>query len=281
MSIKTCNPSVIFTLLFALLPLHSIAEPQRIISTDSSASNLLMTLGLSEELVAVDVTTQLPKGKTLANVGYHRNLSAEGLLSLEPTLVVGSEHMGPEATIRALDQAGVEIIQLPTAMTTFQLKENITQLAKLLGAEDAGHESILSIDAKLNQLKKLSIGGQTAVFLLSNNGNTLRAAGTGTGGAAFLKLLGADSIVHFENYRNLSAEALLSLEPDIIIIASTNPNADTAELIRNSPALELTHAAKKQKIIAVNASALIAGISTAAIDEALRISKTLTHTSAL
>ncbi|MGB0733410.1 MAG: ABC transporter substrate-binding protein [Pontibacterium sp.] len=78
----------------------SSSQQERLISTDANATQILFKLGMGDKIIAVDVTSKLPaQADSLPNVGYHRRLSGEGLLSLNPSLVIGSNHMGPpEAT---------------------------------------------------------------------------------------------------------------------------------------------------------------------------------------
>jgi iron complex transport system substrate-binding protein len=250
-------------------------QAQRIISTDSSSTNLIIALGLSEQLVAIDVTSTAPPGKTLPSVGYHRNLSAEGMLSLAPTLVIGNEHMAPQATVNALQQAGVILVRLVTPLSITQLKANIKQLASALGATANGKDYLANLDEKINRLNLPAHRSQQSLFLLNANGNTLRAAGRGTGGAAFLELLGSQNAVQFEKYRNLSAEALIAMAPDIVVVASTEPQTSIKDIIHSSPALLQTPAAASGKIFVVDGGALVAGMSSAALDEALRINQQL------
>ena len=60
------------------------------------------------DLVGVDTTSLYPEAaRRLPSVGYARSLSAEGVLSLRPTLIVASEDAGPPAVLRQLSAAGV------------------------------------------------------------------------------------------------------------------------------------------------------------------------------
>ena len=113
------------------------AEPKRLVSADAGATNMIVALGLADSLVAVDVTS--PASGDLAElprIGYHRNLSAEGLLSLSPTHLVGTDHMGPDTTLSVLEGAGVELIRLPAAYSLPALKSNLQAMAEALGGND-------------------------------------------------------------------------------------------------------------------------------------------------
>ena len=55
------------------------------------AGQLILALGGEQSLVATDISSVEPKN--LPRVGYHRALSAEGILSLAPTRLIGSDEM--------------------------------------------------------------------------------------------------------------------------------------------------------------------------------------------
>ena len=96
------------------------AEPVRLLSTGSSTTELVLALGAEQQLVAVDSTSDVPNNKGLPKLGYHRQLSAEGILSTQPSLVIGSEEMGPESVLNLVRQAGVTVESLPEAQTVKQ-----------------------------------------------------------------------------------------------------------------------------------------------------------------
>ena len=83
------------SLLGCALSLSSLpaAAKERIVSIGPATTELILALGGEQSLVATDVSSPEPRG--VPKVGYHRALAAEGILSLSPTLVVGSDEMGP------------------------------------------------------------------------------------------------------------------------------------------------------------------------------------------
>ena len=149
--------SIALVLLVCWLPTTVKAESiQRLISTDAGVTQLLFDLKVDQNLVAVDVTSHLPEGyRELENIGYHRNLSAEGLLSLAPSAVIGSEHMGPPPVVHALKAANVPLVQLHSATTTDQLFKNIETVAAAVNAQQQAKALAASLQKKLNQLEHL------------------------------------------------------------------------------------------------------------------------------
>lgn len=248
------------------------SPPLRIISTDAGATELILALGAGRHLIAVDVTTRLPEGfRDLPNVGYHRNLSAEGLLALQPTLVVGSDHIGPAVVLRALRHAEIDVVQLPTAQTPAQLRTNIHTLAAVLGREASAQQLMEQIEKKLSYLQAHPLTGTRAAFLLDTEPGKLRLAGSQTAGAALLQLIGSTNIATYNNYRTVAAETLVALRPEIILIAGQEPEQDALRLMRTHSVLAHTPAGHEQHILGINGNCLVAGLSLAAIDEAVRL----------
>ena len=83
---------VFFISLFVVMPLWACdkqaKDPSRIAVAGGSITEILYFLGEESRIVAVDITSNFPEAATsLPSIGYVRNLSAEGTLSLNPTLV--------------------------------------------------------------------------------------------------------------------------------------------------------------------------------------------------
>ena len=96
-----------FALALSLLGCSALSLPavaqERIVSIGPATTELIMALGGEQSLIATDVSSPEPKG--LPRVGYHRALAAEGILSLAPTRLVGSDEMGPPPALEQLRRA--------------------------------------------------------------------------------------------------------------------------------------------------------------------------------
>src|SRR5690349_12078465 len=81
-----------------------IADASRIVSIGGAVTEILYALGLKERIVAIDSTSLYPPdaAREKPSVGYMRALSAEGVLGLNPSLVLASEGSGPKETIAVL-----------------------------------------------------------------------------------------------------------------------------------------------------------------------------------
>ena len=115
----------------------STLAAERIISAGSSVTELILALGAEQQLVGIDVTSVTPPSLALPKVGYHRQLSAEGLLALEPTQLLGSNEMGPDTTLNQLKSAGVDVEVINSDSTPQGLLQRIDQIASLTHSEAA------------------------------------------------------------------------------------------------------------------------------------------------
>lgn len=90
--------------------------PERIVAAGGVITEVLYALGLQDRLVGIDSTSQFPAEalKDKPNIGYVRALSAEGVLSLRPSLVMAITSAGPPDAISLLNEAGCASHGFPT-----------------------------------------------------------------------------------------------------------------------------------------------------------------------
>jgi iron complex transport system substrate-binding protein len=248
----------------------------RVVSIDANATGILIGFGLADSIVAVDVTSQmLVSDKGLPNLGYHRALSAEGVLSTEPSLVIGSNHMGPVKVIDTLNAAGIPLIQLQAATNSVELVTNIRFLGDQLGLESHAGELIEQVTGQQQLIsQRAEQQSLSMVFLLDMSERGLSKAGAGTTGAALVSLLGGQGLSSYGGYQSIAIEALLELDPDVILIGGEEPGADAAQaFLAKHPLLAHTRAVKNNRLLNVDSGTMVAGVSLGVMDEAERLSR--------
>src|SRR5690606_2105580 len=88
------------------------AASPRVVSVGGSTTEIVYALGAGDALVGVDSTSLYPaEADALPDIGYVRQLSAEGLLSLNPDLILAGSEAGPAAALEQSASAGVEIVK--------------------------------------------------------------------------------------------------------------------------------------------------------------------------
>ncbi|MCX2959272.1 MAG: ABC transporter substrate-binding protein, partial [Serratia symbiotica] len=84
------------------------------ISIGGDVTEIVFALGAGDEVIARDSTSLQPKAvKKLPDIGYMRQLNAEGILSLKPTLVLTTELAQPALVLTQLSESGVKVVSVP------------------------------------------------------------------------------------------------------------------------------------------------------------------------
>ena len=122
------------------------ADASRIAVAGGSLVEVLYALGEEERIVAVDRTATWPAAaRELPQIGYVRNVSAEGLLALEPTLVLGEHDMGPPEVVEQLERLGIDMLLVPEDFTADGIRAKVRCVADALGRESAGEALAASL----------------------------------------------------------------------------------------------------------------------------------------
>ncbi|MCP1601849.1 iron complex transport system substrate-binding protein [Aeromonas caviae] len=267
-----------FSLLGCALSLSSpsVMAVERIVSIGPATTELILALGGEQSLVATDVSSPEPRG--VPKVGYHRALAAEGILSLSPTLVVGSDEMGPNSTLDQLRRANVKVEVMATAPTLANLNERIDTLAHLLGDQAAGSKlkeeiaaqsGTLAAQAKQNKPLKVA-------FLLLHKGQPTSIAGGNTTASALVTLAGGvNPVAGLHDYKPVSTESLIELQPDLVLVSGRDwqQYQDPDAVLSQVPALSATPAGKNKAIHAIDGHALQGGLSLRSLQQANQIAQ--------
>lgn len=249
---------------------------ERIISAGAAVTELIIALEQQDKLVAVDVTSQLPSDLALPKIGYHRQLSAEGLLALGADQLIGSDEMGPDAALDQLKSAGVSVDIVNTKATAAGLLERIDEIAKLTDAQPQA--AALKVQVK-NQLQSLSQQPQAdakkILFLLIHEGRPANVAGKDTTPNVIIELAGGinPAAEKLTSYKPLSTEAMVEMQPDIILVSgrSYDKLGGADEILKRMPMLAATPAGQNKQFITIDGHALVGGLGLQSLAEAQRI----------
>jgi len=240
-------------------------EPKaRIISVGSSITELFFALGAEDQLVAVDVTSRhYIKDSALAQVGYHRQLSAEGLMALNPSDLIGSNEMGPEKTLEQLKAAQVNVIEVPSGNSQEALIARINLIATITHTQDKAVALTQSVVQSIAQLRQQKLSSTPNVlFMMINEKRPATVAGANTSIDKIITLAGAvNPAATMDSYKSMSYEAIIALQPDYILVSqhAWDQFGGKVEIVRKLPLLAATPAGSQLHIMPVASSAIIGG----------------------
>lgn len=230
----------------------------RIISAGGGITEIIYALGAGHQLVGTDTTSSFPKAaKNLPSMGYQRNLSAEGILSLAPDLLLISPAAGPPAVLNQISAAGIPVKTIEEDYTKEGLIKKIRHIAALVDKQNQSEPLLTRLNADFDTLEKTR--GQTGqrpriLFLLTVSRGNLLAAGSDTPADAMIQLAGGSNAMNsFSSYKPVSTEALISAAPDIILCTDLTLNSvGGLEKLLNIPGFKLTPAGHKGRVIVMD-----------------------------
>ena len=259
-------------------------DSSRITAAGGSITEIIYFLEQESRLIAVDVTSNYPKSAmNFPSIGYVRALSAEGVLSLDPTLIIGENDMGPPSVIDQINRTNVETRVLPEIHSASGIIQKIECVGKMIGMKK--NEIDFYNNKLLKQVSQLENStsdaeGKKIIYILSMQSGSPLIAGSNTSGDGLISLAGGiNPLSSFEGWKPVGTESIIQAEPDLIIISERGLKGfGTIEELSNHPALYLTPAAQNNNILALDGMASL-GFGPRTIDTALQIAKILNASS--
>lgn len=236
----------------------SRSTTSRVVSVGGSLTEIVYALEATDGLVGTDTSSGYPEAATrLPQVGYQRRLSAEGVLSLNPTLVLATADAGPPAAIAQVRSAGVPVVVVPNARTADGVKEKIRTVARALGREEKGEELARNLDADLALAREYVAGAKKkpkVLFIYARGQGTMMVSGSGTSAHTMIQLAGAvNAVSGYENYKPLTAEAVVAASPDLILMLTSGlESLGGVDGLLKTPGLALTPAGQNRRIVAMD-----------------------------
>jgi iron complex transport system substrate-binding protein len=233
--------------------------PQRVIAVGGVITEVIYALGLQDRLVGVDSTSQFPPDalRDKANVGYVRALSAEGVLSLKPSLVMLIDGAGPPGAVSLLAETGVNLSRIPDETSAEGVATKIEAIGSALGAAEAASRLASQTRAGFAELTALRSGiakPRRVLFVLSVQNGRVMVGGRNSSADAIIRHAGAVNVADgIEGYKTMTDEAIMAGAPDVILMMSHNVNHATApDALFAMPAFAETPAARQKRLIAMD-----------------------------
>lgn len=234
-------------------------DTSAIITLGGDLTEIVYALGQENSLVAVDSSSVYPaETATLPEVGYVRNLSAEGVLSLNPSLILASEDAGPPEVIEQLRQAGVPLFVVPGEDSIEGAKTKIETIGTLLNAQAEATDLTNQIDLDLSEAQLYVDAAAdvtpSVMFVYARGAGTLSVSGTDTSAHAMIELAGAqNAVTGYEGYKPLTAEAAVSAAPDVLLFLERGlESVGGYKGLTDLPGLALTPAYENERVVALD-----------------------------
>ena len=248
---------VALVLLAALACGRETPAGQRVVGVSKQINEYLYEIHAESVLVARDLTSIYPDAITrLPSVGYHRALSAEGIISMRPTLLLTDGNVGPDAVLAQVRKVGIPVEIMKPGATLDSAQLLMMRLGQRFHHERQA-DSVLAawrqgLAAALADSLQWAAGPKPRVLLMHfgqiNNGYL--AVKRGTPADQMLRWAGGvNAIDSTGGMMRLTPELIATLAPDVIIATDVGfDRVGSADAFAALPGVSLTPAAKAGRI---------------------------------
>lgn len=232
-------------------------QAQRIVCIAKQYNEIIYALGAQEHLVAVDVSsTYPPEIKKLPTVGYHRALSAEGIISMQPTLIIHDNNVGPEHVMQQMEQLKIPMKTFSKAKDLDETKALMKEMGSYFHKEKEADSLCQKLDRDMQQALQGPVPKDTPTVVIIHYGraNNVYLTMTKKSQAAQMIQWAGGKIVTDgdKGMQNLSAEVVAASDPDIVLLTDFGyDRLGVPEKIKELPGVATTKAAKNNRIYRV------------------------------
>ena len=236
----------------------TIENPARIVSIGGAITEILYALGLEDRLAGVDATSLFPAAalRDKPNVGYMRQLSAEGVLGLNPSLVLAMQGSGPKETMDVLEAAKVPLVLVPEIISEQGLLDKIRLIGHAMGADARAACLTAVVGGDLEQLRELRAKVTKPVrvmFVISLLSGRAMVAGRKSAADEIIRLSGGvNAIDGYDGYKMINDEAIVAAKPDVVLSIQRGKDSVEDEAVFAHPAFAMTPVVANKAFISMD-----------------------------
>lgn len=236
----------------------TIEDTSRLVTLGGPVTEIIFALGAGDKVVGVDTSSVYPEQATqLPQVGYQRQLAAEGVLALNPTLILATTEAGPPEAVAQLKDSGVTVLILAAEESVEGAKAKIRGLAQALSTEAKGEDLIQKLEADLaeaEQLQRQVSSKPKVMFIYARGPGAVNVAGLDTAADAMIRLAGGVNVAQdYVGYKPLTAEAAVAAAPDVLLLLSRGlESLGGKEELLQQPGLAQTPAGQNGRVLAMD-----------------------------
>ncbi|TDC61702.1 ABC transporter substrate-binding protein [Actinomadura sp. GC306] len=238
----------------------TVRDVRRVLAVNlyGSLAEIVHALGLGDRLVGRDVSTTFPAARELPLVtGQGHDLSAEGALKLDPSVVITDKSMGPPEVLDQLRESGVPVVLIDDRQTLPAVGEHIRAVAAALGVPEAGRELAARVAGEIEGAAGQASAGRLRVAFLYLRGTAgvYLIGGEGAGSDAMIEAIGATdagTAIGLSGFRPLTSEGLINAAPDVLLVMTAGlDSVGGVDGLLKLPGVAQTPAGRNRRVVDV------------------------------
>lgn len=242
--------------------------PQRVVSVSKQINEFMYDIGAEDVIVARDLTSVYPSEITeKPSVGYHRALSAEGIISMRPTLFLTDGNVGPDAVLEQLRAVGIPILTLEPGRTVESAQNQLARLGEEFHHEHEADSVMAAWRTAMGSVAEDSArwaedSTPRPRVLLMHFGqianNYLAIKRGSIGDRVLMWAGGVNAIDSTGGMMRLTPELIAKAAPDVIIATDVGfDRVGSAEEFAQMPGVALTPAARSGRVYRIDESEIM------------------------
>ncbi|MYY83060.1 MULTISPECIES: ABC transporter substrate-binding protein [unclassified Streptomyces] len=246
----------------------TVRDTSRIVPLTGSLNEIVFTLGLGDNVVARDITATFEQARKLPVVTRAHDVSAESVLSLEPTVVLADSTTGPAEAVDQIRDAGIPLVVFDPAKGLDDVGPRIDAVAKALGVEKAGAELTARTERRIAEVRADIPGGtrgkkpRVAFLYLRGSASVYLLGGRESGASSLLEAAGAADAGKEsglkKDFTAITSEALAKAAPDAILVMTKGlDSVGGVDGLLKVPGVAETPAGLDRRVVSVDDGVLL------------------------
>ena len=234
-------------------PLTLPKQPKAIISFSPGVTEILFAIGAGPQVIAADQFSDYPaEAKALKQRVKYTGPDVESALALSPDLVIMSR--AQRTSVERFRSAGLPVFYTPEPDSLDAIVENVRMWGRLTGHPTEANRVADDMRARIEAVKTTVAPvteGPRAFYELSDS---LVSAGDKTFIGSILTLLKAKNVATgaATDFPQLTAEAVISRDPQVIFLADASSAGQNLETLRKRPGWTSISAVRDGKVYPVD-----------------------------
>ena len=239
-----------------------LSRNDRIVTVGGSVTETVFALGSGNSVVAVDWSSSIPsKVSNLPQVGYLRQLSSEGILSMKPTQILTTSEIGPPKVVDQLQATGIDFHIFESPQSFSDIVSMISEISILLNKEKQGKrivDNLIELDLKIKERQASNKDTLKIVLFMNPTASSYNAAGSKTRANYLIEYIGGTNVFfeNFSRYSKITKEDLIYANPDVILVGYVemldSDQSKMTSLFMKNPSFKYIPAIKNNKVFAVD-----------------------------
>jgi iron complex transport system substrate-binding protein len=228
-------------------------RPERIVSLSPTATETLFAIGADDQVIAVDDQSNYPADAPQTKLSYFQP-NVEAVAGYEPDLVVAA--LDPGELLRGLDKLDIPVLLLPAPSDLAGAYEQIELLGKGTGHTQEAEKVVASMKSEIEALVA-EVEGKQGLTVYHELGPDFFSATSKTFIGSVYSELGLENIADkaggaAPDYPQLSAEYIISADPDLIVLSDTKCCGQNPETVAERPGWKTLTAVKEGHIVSAD-----------------------------